>query len=116
MDSDDKLRKRRALGDALRRLRANRRLSQEDLALEAAVDRSYLGRIERGEAAMSVDKIWQICQALEVSPVELFTQAMAQEKLLRDKEGLRDKGEKKEAAKRRPNRLPKSRKTGKIAS
>lgn len=72
MDSDDKLRKRRALGDALRRLRANRRLSQEDLALEAAVDRSYLGRIERGEAAMSVDKIWQICQALEGQPRGAF--------------------------------------------
>lgn len=49
---------------------------------------------------MSVDKIWQICQALEVSPVELFTQAMAQEKLLRDKEGLRDKENKKR--RRRP--------------
>lgn len=38
-----------ALGAAIRRARAERGLSQEQLALDAGLDRTYVGGIERGE-------------------------------------------------------------------
>ncbi len=39
---------RRAIGRNLRRLRLERRLSQEALAFEADIDRAYMGALERG--------------------------------------------------------------------
>jgi len=37
-----------ALGDAIRRVRKKQGISQERLALLAEIDRSYIGRVERG--------------------------------------------------------------------
>lgn len=42
---------RRALGKAIRRLREHAGISQEQLALESGIGRSYMGRLERGEAS-----------------------------------------------------------------
>ncbi|EXC25087.1 helix-turn-helix family protein [Acinetobacter sp. 869535] len=38
------------------------------MALRTAIDRSYLGRIERGEVSITVEKLYQISQTLEVDP------------------------------------------------
>ena len=54
-------------------------MSQEDLALSAQMDRSYVGRVERGEKSVSLDKIWQLCTALEATPAELFSAALVLE-------------------------------------
>ncbi|MBJ8424308.1 helix-turn-helix transcriptional regulator, partial [Acinetobacter baumannii] len=35
-------------------------------------DRSYLGRIERGEVNLTVDKLYQIAQVLQISPKDLL--------------------------------------------
>jgi transcriptional regulator with XRE-family HTH domain len=43
-----------ALGDAIRRVRQAKEISQEKLALLADVDRSYVGRIERGDNNVAV--------------------------------------------------------------
>lgn len=43
-----------AVGEAIRTLRLERGISQERLALVAEVDRSYVGRIERGENNIAV--------------------------------------------------------------
>ena len=43
-----------ALGAAIRRARTEVGLSQEALAVEADVDRSYMGGVERGEHNLSI--------------------------------------------------------------
>ncbi len=43
-----------ALGNAVRRLRKKKGISQEELALIAALDRSYVGGVERGEHNLTV--------------------------------------------------------------
>jgi len=53
-------------------LRKERGLSQEDLALKAGLDRSYLGGVERGERNISLINIIKIACALHVEPSELL--------------------------------------------
>lgn len=63
-----------ALGGAIRRLRQRQGVSQERLALETDIDRSYLGAIERGEQNVGVMHLWRICQALQVTMAELMVE------------------------------------------
>ncbi|PLS30313.1 DNA-binding protein [Bifidobacterium margollesii] len=85
MDVDDvKTVRRRAFGRAISELRRNRRISQERLALLAEIDRSYVGQIERGEKSPTLDKIWQLSDALHVTPVEIFTQVLVEQQTLED--------------------------------
>ncbi|WP_448246887.1 helix-turn-helix domain-containing protein [Thalassotalea agariperforans] len=60
------------LGKKIRAIRKEKGISQERLAFLSGTDRSYMGRIERGEKNISVTKIYQICNALNISPKELF--------------------------------------------
>ncbi|WP_195215059.1 helix-turn-helix domain-containing protein [Bifidobacterium breve] len=68
-------RRRRTFGDAIRDARKSQHVSQEHLAELAGIDRAYMGRIERGEQSVSLDKIWSICDALETTPSRLFSAA-----------------------------------------
>lgn len=63
-----------ALGGAIRRLRQARHVSQERLALETDIDRSYLGAIERGEQNVGVMHLWRICSALRITLAELMAE------------------------------------------
>lgn len=45
------------LGDRIRAARKAKGLSQEDLALESDIDRSYIGGVERGERNLSFKKL-----------------------------------------------------------
>jgi transcriptional regulator with XRE-family HTH domain len=54
------------LGEAIRVLRARKGLSQEALAVDAELDRSYVGGIERGEHNITVMNLKKISGALEV--------------------------------------------------
>jgi transcriptional regulator with XRE-family HTH domain len=56
----------------LRRLRVKRALSQEALAVDAGVDRSYVGRIERGVENPTVETLDRLATALEVVVSELL--------------------------------------------
>ena len=53
------------IGEAIRRTRKDRGLSQELLAVDAGVDRSYMGGIERGEHNLTVMSLLRIAKALE---------------------------------------------------
>jgi transcriptional regulator with XRE-family HTH domain len=55
-----------SIGTKIRETRKSKSISQEQLALRTAIDRSYLGRIERGEVSITVEKLYQISQTLEV--------------------------------------------------
>ena len=49
------------------KLRAERKrlgISQDKMALLAEIDRSYVGRIERGEVNITLEKAYQLAEAL----------------------------------------------------
>ena len=58
----------------LRRLRVGRGLSQERLAYDADVDRSYVGGLERQTENPTVDVLDRLAATLEVQLSELFKQ------------------------------------------
>lgn len=61
-----------AIGDAVRNARTLKGMSQEMLALEAGLDRSYVGGIERGEHNVTVSNLHRIAHAVGVQPSELL--------------------------------------------
>lgn len=62
----------RDFGKSVQTLRKEKGLTQEDLAEEVGVDRSYMGFIERGEKNPTLDKVQKIADALDVDASELF--------------------------------------------
>jgi transcriptional regulator with XRE-family HTH domain len=64
-----------ALGEALRRIRKAKAISQENLALLAEVDRSYVGRVERGDNNVAVLTLIRLVGALDISVATLMEQA-----------------------------------------
>lgn len=56
----------------MRRLRAARGLSQEALAYECGINRTYLSSVERSERNVSIDNIARIAEGLKVEPWELL--------------------------------------------
>ncbi|AWA46638.1 MULTISPECIES: helix-turn-helix domain-containing protein [Acinetobacter] len=55
-------------GQLVRKYRKERNISQEQLALLCNMDRSYLGRIERGEVNPTLEKIYELAIALDMHP------------------------------------------------
>jgi transcriptional regulator with XRE-family HTH domain len=56
----------------LRRLRHAKGLSQDDLAYEAEISRSYLSQLEKGVFYASLKIVGKIASTLEVEPAELL--------------------------------------------
>jgi transcriptional regulator with XRE-family HTH domain len=56
----------------LRRLRHEKGLSQDDLAYESEVSRSYLSQLEKGAFYASLKIIGRLAEALGVEPAELL--------------------------------------------
>jgi transcriptional regulator with XRE-family HTH domain len=56
----------------LRRLRHAKRLSQDDLAYEAGISRSYLSQIEKGAFYASLKIVGKLARTLGVEPAELL--------------------------------------------
>jgi len=61
-----------SIGTKIRETRKSKSISQEQLALRTAIDRSYLGRIERGEVNITVEKLYQISHTLDIDPKNLL--------------------------------------------
>ncbi|EKS41337.1 helix-turn-helix domain-containing protein [Afipia broomeae] len=64
----------------VRKLRVKRGLSQEALAVDAGVDRSYVGRIERGIENPTAETLERLAGALEVPIADLLIVPKANEK------------------------------------
>jgi transcriptional regulator with XRE-family HTH domain len=58
----------------LRRLRNERGLSQDDLAYEAEMSRSYLSQLEKGAFYASLKIIGRLADALEAEPAAVVRQ------------------------------------------
>jgi len=58
-------------GKRVREVRRKRGLSQEALALESGLDRSYVGQVERGERNLSLKNIQKLAKALGASVAEI---------------------------------------------
>ena len=63
---------REVLAQNLRRYRAERGLSQEELAHRADIDRTYISSLERQQYGASVDVVESLAKVLEVAPHELL--------------------------------------------
>lgn len=60
------------IGENLRKVRERKAITQEQLALDAGLNRAYIGYIERGERNPSTDTLVKIAKALKVSPRDLL--------------------------------------------
>jgi transcriptional regulator with XRE-family HTH domain len=60
------------LGARIRKLRKARKLSQEALAFEAGLDRTYVSSVERGERNIAVLNLAKLARALGVEVAELL--------------------------------------------
>jgi len=67
-----------AFGAAVRALRIERGIAQESLAHLAGVERSHMGKIERGEHMPTLAIIFKIAGALECSTAVLMSEAESQ--------------------------------------
>lgn len=62
----------KAIGLRIRKERGEHSLSQDALALACGIDRSYMGRIERGEVNITIEKLYVIAGVLECEPAILL--------------------------------------------
>lgn len=63
---------KKKFGKQVKKLRLEKGLSQEKLAYEADLDRTYIPSIEKGERNVSIVVIEKIAKALKVKITDLF--------------------------------------------
>lgn len=63
------------LGEAIRSQRRALGLSQEELAHRTGIDRSHMGKIERGERNVTLLNIERVATELQIRPSALLAQA-----------------------------------------
>lgn len=61
-----------ALGQAVKKIRVQRGMTQEMLAEKAEIDTSYIGQIERGLKYPSLKVLFRVADALNVKPIDFF--------------------------------------------
>lgn len=60
------------VGEELRKARLDAGMSQEKVALEAGVDRSYLSELENNKWSPTVEMLYRICDALGVAASDIL--------------------------------------------
>ena len=65
---------RQILGWNLRSLRVAKGMSQERLGLESGIDRSYVGRVERGSENVTLTRLDSFAAVLGVTVAQLLTE------------------------------------------
>jgi transcriptional regulator with XRE-family HTH domain len=72
-----------AFGRVLRERRLAAGLSQERLALEADVDRTFVSLLERGGRQPTLSTLWRLAAALNIAPSELINRVEKVQKTVR---------------------------------
>jgi transcriptional regulator with XRE-family HTH domain len=62
----------RVVAETVRRARKAAGLSQEELALEAGLDRTYISQVERGKRNVTIVVLARIAKALKTTPDRLL--------------------------------------------
>lgn len=63
---------RKRLGERIKYIRENKKLSREDVAFACDFSGSYMGMIERAEYDFKISKLYKIAKALNVSFSDLL--------------------------------------------
>jgi transcriptional regulator with XRE-family HTH domain len=71
---------RQVFATNLRRARHAKGLSQEGLAYEAGINRSYMSRLENGSTYAGLEIIGKLADVLEIDPAELLRRAKSRKK------------------------------------
>lgn len=61
------------IGERIRELRKIKSISQEELAFQVDLHYTFLGKIERGEKKVSLERLFKITSALNISLEEFFS-------------------------------------------
>ena len=69
---DNQFEKYRLLGLNIAYYRKQKGLSQSQLAEKVNISRTHMSRIETADCAVSLDVIFDICDALAVTPARMF--------------------------------------------
>jgi transcriptional regulator with XRE-family HTH domain len=69
---DLRSRRRNLFGERLRNERTQVGLTQEALALKAGLDRSFYVEIETARHSVTLDRVWDLADALDVPVAQLF--------------------------------------------
>lgn len=69
----------RDLGKRVRKLRRQMHLTQDQLAEQLGLSASFLGHIERGTRAASLETVIALCKALHTSPSYLLSASLDNE-------------------------------------
>ena len=62
----------KAVGARIRYLRRAKNISQEELALQAGINPAYYGQVERGLKCPTIDTLYKIAKAMNVSPADFL--------------------------------------------
>ncbi|MBF4426665.1 helix-turn-helix domain-containing protein [Vibrio anguillarum] len=60
------------MGKRIAKIRKSKGLTQDKLALLSEIDRSYVGRIERGEVNITLEKLYELADTLGCDAKELL--------------------------------------------
>ena len=63
---------KKILGTKIKKIRGEKHMSQEELAFESGLHRTYISDIERGSRNVSIKNIERIAKALDVSLKKLM--------------------------------------------
>lgn len=57
-------------------LRTRKKITQENLSLEAGIDRTYISMLERGQRSVTINTLQKITDVLEIGLVDFLIIAM----------------------------------------
>jgi transcriptional regulator with XRE-family HTH domain len=66
-----------AFGEELRELRQQQGFSQENLALECELDRTFISLLERGKRQPTLETLFKLAEALNAAPSEIIAKVEA---------------------------------------
>jgi transcriptional regulator with XRE-family HTH domain len=61
------------VGDELRKARIEAGMTQEQLAFEAKVDRTYISQLEHDKKSPTLNVLFRICDALKITASEVIS-------------------------------------------